>query len=197
MSEKGQEQEEAPQAQEVAENTHNPSLDLEDDGGEWDFNLEGNDEVQTLASLDENVASSSAPDHELDTPSVARVDADVAIVRRDRLDEDDLEQQVENRPSVLPKDPKGAMQEEKGPIDHEIVPPDTHETEGITPDLDAQEQEGEEASSVVITEESEAKGLSERDEAWEEVFQSINTIQEGFTRLSEALLKLNEQDYRD
>lgn len=39
--------------------------------------------------------------------------------------------------------------------------------------------------------------MEERDLLWQDAFEALKAIQQGFAQLSNALLKLNEQDYRD
>lgn len=64
--------------------------------------------------------------------------------------------------------------------------------------------EGLQQELSVVRTESQAgmEGLSEeqrfeRDQAWEDIFSAVETIQDGFRRLTAGLLKLNEQDSRD
>ncbi len=87
-------------------------------------------------------------------------------------------------------EPLEVVAEEESPVDTEEAGP----SELGSVEIPEETQPLVEGSDAVTFDPEE---MDERDVLWEEVFSALDTIQGGFKQLSQALLKLNQRDYRD
>lgn len=164
------------------------------------------EEGESEASIVDGVEGHSGADNE-DEGVASAVEVD-AMDGSDLVQSDDASPEVsengmeEDLPSAdAPLEPAQALSEtdsapapETASAEETEAPVALQETE-----VEAEEASPGAASSLVEEEEGEDEGQegdSARDHAWEQVFEAIDEIQAGFAKLSQALIELNDQDYR-